>query len=214
MKENQLTLYAVTDRSWLNGSTLAQAVEAAIEGGVTLVQLREKNMSEEALIKSALEIKAVCKRHNVPLIINDSVSVAKAVDADGVHLGQNDASPSEARKVLGSGKIIGVTAKTVEQALKAEADGADYLGSGAIFGTSTKQDAKKMELSTLREITASAKIPVVAIGGITADNIGKLRNTGISGAAVVSGIFAQDDIKAASEQLLSEIRKIVTEEQP
>lgn len=208
MEKEQLTLYAVTDRLWLSGRTLAEAVEEAVRGGATLVQLREKDMSEEDFIKSALEIKKVCRKYGVKLIINDSVSVALAADADGVHLGQGDTPLPEARRVLGKDKIIGVTAKTVEQAIKAERDGADYLGSGAVFGTSTKADAKKMDMTTLRSITAAVKIPVVAIGGITAKNIARLKNTGISGAAVVSGIFAHDNILGATQTLLAEVKKV------
>lgn len=212
MDKKQLMLYAVTDRSWLNGGPLTRAVDKALSGGVTLLQLREKNMAEADFIKSAQEIKQVCKERGVPLIINDNVNVALAVDADGVHLGQGDMPISRARQILGKNKIIGITAKTVEQAVEAEKNGADYLGSGAVFGTSTKSDAKKMELETLQKITSAVKIPVVAIGGITAENVTQLENTGISGAAVVSGIFAQKDIEAASRQLLNKIKHIVTED--
>lgn len=208
LEKEQLTLYAITDRSWLSGRALREAVEEAIRGGATLIQLREKNMSEEEFIQSALEIKDVCHKHGVKLIINDSVSVALASGADGVHLGQGDTPLSDARKILGKDKIIGVTAKTVEQAIRAERDGADYLGSGAVFGTSTKSDAKKMDMETLRSITAAVKIPVVAIGGITAQNVAELKNTGIAGAAVVSGIFANDDILGAAQTLLAEVKKI------
>lgn len=212
MDKKQLILYAITDRSWLNGEPLTAAVEKALKGGVTLLQLREKNISEADFIKSAQEIKQICKEHGVPLIINDNVNVALAVDADGVHLGQGDMPISKARQILGENKIIGITAKTVEQAKNAEKNGADYLGSGAVFGTSTKSDAKKMELEMLKEITSAVKIPVVAIGGITSENVTQLKNTGISGAAVVSGVFAEDDIEAASRQLLNKIKQIVTED--
>lgn len=208
MKREQLALYAITDRSWLCKKSLANTVGEALKGGATMVQLREKGMTEEALIRSAVEIKAICAKYGAPLIINDNVFAAIKADADGVHLGQGDMPLREARKLLGSDKIIGITAKTVEQAIEAEKDGADYLGSGAVFGTSTKSDAKKMELDTLRDITSAVNIPVVAIGGITADNIAGLGGTGISGAAVVSGIFAQKDICAASKRLLDEIKKI------
>lgn len=212
MDKKQLMLYAVTDRSWLNGELLTEATDKALKGGVTLLQLREKNMPEADFIKSAQEIKQICQKHGVPLIINDNVNVALAVDADGVHLGQGDMPVSEARQILGKNKIIGITAKTVEQARNAEKNGADYLGSGAVFGTSTKSDAKKMELETLRKITSAVKIPVAAIGGITAENVTQLKNTGISGAAVVSGIFAEDDIEEASRRLLNKIKQIVTED--
>ena len=200
-----LRLYAVTDRTWLDGRTLYDDVEKALKGGVTLLQLREKNMSTDDFINSAKEIKSLCEKYNVPLIINDNVDVAKAVNADGVHIGQNDMPAHEARKILGKNKIIGVTAKTVEQAQKAEKDGADYLGSGAIFGTTTKGDAKKMDMQTLKSITSSVNIPVVAIGGIDGDNVLQLKGTGIVGAAVVSGIFAQDDIETATKDLYNKI---------
>ena len=209
MDKNSLRLYAVTDRSWLNGRTLASDAEKALIGGVTMLQLREKNMEFKELVRVALELKALCKKYNVPLIINDNVYAAKEADADGVHLGQNDMSPSEAREILGNDKIIGVTAKTVEQAKKAESDGADYLGSGAVFGTSTKHDAKKMEMGTLKNITTSVNIPVVAIGGITAENVSELAGTGIAGTAVVSGIFAMDDIENAARELYMKVGKII-----
>ena len=204
-----LRLYAVTDRTWLDGRTLYDDVEKALKGGVTLLQLREKNMSTDDFINSAKEIKSLCEKYNVPLIINDNVDVAKAVNADGVHIGQNDMPAHEARKILGKNKIIGVTAKTVEQAQKAEKDGADYLGSGAIFSTTTKGDAKKMDMQTLKSITSSVNIPVVAIGGIDGDNVLQLKGTGIVGAAVVSGIFAQDDIETATKDLYNKIGEMI-----
>lgn len=209
MNKKILRLYAVTDRSWLNGRALEDDIEKAIKGGVTLVQLREKNIATDDIIKSAIRIKSVCKKHGIPLIINDNVDAVIGSDADGVHLGQSDMSISEARKILGKNKIIGATAKTVEQAQKAELEGADYLGSGAIFGTTTKDDAKKMDIETLKSITQSVKIPVVAIGGITGENILELRGTGISGAAVVSGIFAQNDIEKAAEDLYKKAGEII-----
>ena len=204
-----LRLYAVTDRTWLDGRTLYYDVEKALKGGVTLLQLREKNMSTDDFINSAKEIKSLCEKYNVPLIINDNVDVAKAVNADGVHIGQNDMPAHEARKILGKNKIIGVTAKTVEQAQNAEKDGADYLGSGAIFGRTTKGDAKKMDMQTLKSITSSVNIPVVAIGGIDGDNVLQLKGTGIVGTAVVSGIFAQDDIETATKDLYNKIGEII-----
>lgn len=204
-----LRLYAVTDRMWLNGRTLAEDVEKALKGGVTLLQLREKNMKFDDFVKSANEIKEVCRKYNVPLIINDNIDAAKAVDADGVHLGQDDFPAKTARKILGKNKIIGVTAKTIRQAQKAEKDGADYLGSGAIFGTSTKGNAVKMDMATLISITASVNIPVAAIGGITGKNILSLAGTGIAGAAVVSGIFAAEDIESAAKDLYEKAGKII-----
>lgn len=209
MDKKILRLYAITDRSWLNGRALEDDIEKSLKGGVTLVQLREKNMVADDIIKSAVRIKNVCKKYGVPLIINDNVDAVIGSNADGVHLGQSDMSISEARKILGKNKIIGATAKTVEQAQKAELEGADYLGSGAIFGTTTKDDAKKMDIETLKSITQSVKIPVVAIGGITGENILELRGTGISGAAVVSGIFAQNDIEKAAEDLYKKAGEII-----
>lgn len=209
MDKKLLHLYAVTDRSWLDGKSLAESVEKALQGGVTLLQLREKGMNTKDFIKSAEEIKAVCQKYNVPLIINDNVETALAADADGVHLGQSDMGVREARRILGKNKIIGATAKTVFQAQKAESEGADYLGSGAVFGTSTKNDAKKMDIDTLKSITSAVHIPVAAIGGITAENVLSLRGTGIAGAAVVSGIFAQKDITKASEDLYKRIGEII-----
>ena len=208
MKREQVLLYAITDRAWLGGRTLAEAVEQAILGGVSMIQLREKEMNTEELIQSGNEIKSVCNKYGVPLIINDNVEAAKKINADGVHLGQDDMPIKEARAILGNNKIIGITAKTVEQAMKAEKDGADYIGSGAVFGTTTKSNAVKMELDTLRAITQAVNIPVTAIGGITAENIDGLCNTGISGVAVVSGIFAQENIKKASETLFEKIKSI------
>lgn len=207
-----MRLYAVTDRSWLSGRSLAEDVEAAIRGGATLIQLREKSMDINDFVEEAEEILSVCRKYGVPLIINDNIDVALAVGADGVHIGQNDTSAAKAREILGEDKIIGVTAKTVCQAQKAEHDGADYLGSGAVFGTSTKADAKPMDLETLRSITSSVNIPVVAIGGITGENVLRLRGSGIAGAAVVSGIFAQKDIEAAARDLSRKIYEITGEQ--
>ena len=204
-----LRLYAITDRQWLGGKDFYMVVEQVLKNGATFLQLREKNMSTGDFINSAKEIKSLCEKYNVPLIINDNVDVAKAVNADGVHIGQNDMPAHKARKILGKNKIIGVTAKTVEQAQKAEKDGADYLGSGAIFGTTTKGDAKKMDMQTLKSITSSVNIPVVAIGGIDGDNVLQLKGTGIVGAAVVSGIFAQDDIETATKDLYNKIGEII-----
>ena len=202
-------LYAVTDRHWLNGRTLEEDVELALEGGVTLVQLREKNLDFDAFCKEAEKIHLLCRKYNVPLIINDNVEVAKAVNAEGVHLGQGDMSVENAREILGNGKIIGVTARTKEHAVKAEKDGADYVGSGAVFGTITKSDAVKMSFETLTEICSSVKIPVTAIGGITKENVSELKGTGISGVAVVSGIFAEKDIYNSALELRNKIEEIV-----
>ncbi len=204
-------LYAVTDRHWLNGRNLEEDVELALKGGATLVQLREKSFDFESFCREAEKIHLICRKYNVPLIINDNVKVAKAVNADGVHLGQGDMSIAKAREILGRSKIIGATARTKEQAAKAENDGADYIGSGAVFGTSTKNDASKMSFETLKEICKSVNIPVTAIGGITKENIFELKGTGISGAAIVSGIFAEKDIYNSTLELKRKIEEVVNE---
>lgn len=190
-----LRLYAVTDRAWTGKQTLAQQVECALRGGVTLVQLREKKMERDAFLAEAKEIHALCRRYGVPLIINDDVELALACGADGVHVGQSDMRAGDVRARVGKGMIVGVTAKTVGQALAAQDEGADYLGSGAVFGTSTKADAKPMSLETLRSICKAVDIPVVAIGGVNRQNLPQLAGTGVSGAAIVSGIFAAQDIE-------------------
>ncbi len=201
MNRNHLLLYAVTDRSWLNGRTLAEDVEKALKGGATMIQLREKELDESAFIEEAKQIKVLTDRYQVPLIINDKIDVCLAVDASGVHVGQSDMAAVDVRKRIGRDKILGVTAKTIEQAQAAEAAGADYLGSGAIFGSKTKKDAKLMTKEMLQSIVASVDIPVAAIGGIDAGNILELKGLGLAGAAIVSGIFAQPDIEAASRRL-------------
>ncbi|MGM9936251.1 MAG: thiamine phosphate synthase, partial [Candidatus Ornithomonoglobus sp.] len=198
-------LYAITDRGLIQRS-LGGDIEAAIKGGAGLIQLREKNIPDEKYLEYAEEALAVCRKHNVPLIINDNIDVCLKSGADGVHLGQGDASPADARRILGSGAIIGVTAKTAEQAQKAYSDGADYIGSGAVFGTVTKGDAKKMSIDTLKEITAVSKLPVYAIGGINIDNVSELSGSGVYGIAVVSGIF-KGDIEANSQRLKEAVKR-------
>jgi len=200
-ESKSLCLYAVTDRSWLKGQTLYGQVEKALKGGATFVQLREKTLDMESFIKEAREIKVLCEKYHVPFVINDNVEVALAVDADGVHVGQGDMEASDARKKLGAGKLIGVTARTVEQAVAAEEQGADYLGVGAVFATSTKGDAIEISHGTLKEICRSVSIPVVAIGGISAANVMELKGTGIDGVAVVSALFASEDIEMAAREL-------------
>jgi thiamine-phosphate diphosphorylase len=201
-----MSLYAVTDSKWLNGRTLPAVVEEAIAGGVTLVQLREKKLYREEFASLAKEVKKVTDRYRVPLIINDDVEVAKEVDADGVHVGQNDTSVEEARRVLGPDKIIGVSAHNVEEALTAQGKGADYLGVGAAFTTSTKLDASALSMDTLRAICQAVSIPVVAIGGINKDNILELKGTGIDGVAVVSAVFAAENVKEAAEDLAQKVK--------
>ena len=193
-----------------------ESIKKLAVDGATMIQIRDKDIlstDSDAGLKDeyneALEIKRICHEHKVPLIINDNVQFAIDIDADGVHLGQDDMNPAEARKLLGTDKIIGVTAKTVEQAKKAEADGADYLGSGAVFGSTTKLNAKPMTKELLREITEAVDIPVVAIGGINADNAVTLKGTGIAGIAVVGAIFASADIRAAARELAEICDKIL-----
>lgn len=201
LNRKSLLLYAVTDRSWLNGQTLSQQVELALRGGVTFLQLREKDLAEEKFKTEALKIKELCLSYDVPFVLNDNVKLAIETDADGVHVGQTDMNPGTVRKMIGQDKILGVTAESIEDALSAEAAGADYLGIGSVFPTSTKLDADLISIETLKEICASVKIPVVAIGGITKDNLRQLKNSGIAGIAVVSAIFAQSNIEQATREL-------------
>ena len=196
-----LRLYAVTDRSWLGNGTLSDAVEAALRGGATMVQLREKSLTQEDFLQEAKMLAALCARFQIPFLINDNLEIALACNADGVHVGQDDMAPQKARALLGPGKILGVSAHTVDQALAAEKTGADYLGVGAVFSTATKQDAASVPLETVREICQAVSIPVVAIGGISADNILSLQNSGVVGAAVVSALFAAEDIFSAAQNL-------------
>ncbi|MGN1481330.1 thiamine phosphate synthase [Porcipelethomonas sp.] len=208
LKPEILRLYAVTDRSWLKpGETLEDAVEQAINGGATMIQLREKNSSRKEKLELASELKSVCLRYRVPLIINDSVSLALECGADGVHLGQDDGDIKKAREILGEGKIIGATAHNVKEAVAACEAGADYLGCGAVFGSSTKDNTVPLSLNELKTICAAVNIPVAAIGGINDGNILKLKGTGISGAAVISAVFARNDIFSAAENL----RKLITQ---
>ena len=207
MKFN-LLLYAVTDRTWEGPLTLEEQLEEAIKAGVTLVQLREKDLGYDDFIKSSKQIKAITDRYHIPLIINDNVEVALSIDADGVHIGQEDLEAGHVRKLLGPDKILGVTAKTVEQALQAQEQGADYLGSGAVFGSQTKLNTRPMSKETLQSITKAVSIPVVAIGGINQENIMELAGTGVAGAAVVSGIFASKDIEKTVKTLRHYAEKI------
>lgn len=195
------TLYLVTDRTIMTTATLEEAVSQAIDGGCTMVQLREKNSTSLAFYKTAVHLRALTKERNIPLIINDRLDIAMAVGADGVHLGQTDLPCREARKILGNTMHIGVSAATVAEALQAQTDGADYLGVGAVYGTATKTNTRSVTPELLAEITAAVSIPVVAIGGIHAQNIQELAGTGIDGIAVVSAILANPHITAAAQTL-------------
>ena len=200
-RKEDLLLYAVTDRSWLNGETLYAQVEKALKGGVTFVQLREKALDEQAFLEEAKEIQKLCAKYHVPFVINDNVEIAAQIGADGVHVGQSDMEAGDVREKLGPDRIIGVSAQTVEQAVRAQERGADYLGVGAVFPTGSKADAVEVSHETVRAITEAVDIPVIAIGGITKDNVSELSGTGICGIAVISAIFAQTDIEGAAQVL-------------
>lgn len=207
--KKDLLLYAVTDRSWLHGRSLIQQVREALEGGTTMLQLREKELDYGHFLEEGLEIQKLCRNFHVPFIINDNVTLAKEIGADGVHVGQSDMAAGDVRALLGPDKILGVSAQTVEQAVLAEKSGADYLGVGAVFPTGSKADAVEVSHNTLREICSAVSIPVVAIGGITRDNVSQLAGSGICGIAVISAIFAQTDISAASADLKNRTRKVL-----
>ena len=207
--KKDLLLYGVTDRSWLGDRTLAQQVEASLRGGATMIQLREKHMDRGSILAQALELRELCGRYGVPLILNDDAELAQAAGADGVHVGQSDMEAGRVRALLGEDKLIGVSARTVEQALAAQAAGADYLGVGAAFVTGTKTDAKPISRETIRAITAAVDIPVVAIGGIGQENIAQLTGTGADGVAVVSALFASRDRQAAARLLRGMVERMV-----
>lgn len=204
-----LVLYAVTDRSWLGGRTLSGCVRQAIAGGTTFVQLREKHAGHDEKLALARELKGVCAAAGVPFVIDDDVALAAEVDADGVHVGQSDMACAEARAALGSDKIVGVSAQTVEEARAAAAAGADYLGVGALHPTATKPDAVEVTADELARICSAVSIPVVGIGGVDAASAHELAGTGVAGGAVVSAIFAADDPEAAARDLVRELRKVV-----
>ena len=209
LDSKQLLLYAVTDRSWTKNQSLYEQVEASLKGGVTCVQLREKEMNNEEFIKEALEIKDLCNKYHVPFIINDNLDVAIATKAFGIHVGQSDICVNNIRELVGNDMIIGVSAQTKEQAILAQQQKADYIGVGSIFTTTTKLDADSVSLETLKEICAATSIPVVAIGGINKSNIPLLVDTKIDGVALVSAIFASNDIEKETNELLQLIKNIV-----
>ena len=196
-----LLLYAVTDRSWLKDTTLAEAAEEAIKGGATMLQYREKHICCWDLLMQAKELKAVARKYNVPFIVNDNLNVALASEADGIHVGQRDMDAAEARRKIGPNKILGVSVSTPEEARAAELAGADYLGTGAVFPTGTKPDAGAVSIETLKKICEAVSIPVVAIGGINPGNIMELKDSGAAGAAVVSALFSAGDVAGAAAEL-------------
>lgn len=202
MEPEDLLLYAVTDRHWLKeGETLPDVVRKTLQGGATFIQLREKNLDDASFLEEAKELQQLCREFDVPFVINDNVEIAVQMNADGVHVGQSDMEAGNVRKLLGPDRIIGVSAGNVEEALQAEARGADYLGVGAVFPTSSKDDAQPVTKEVLRAITDAVSIPVVAIGGITEENTPTLAGTGIDGIAVISAIFGQEDIEGATQRL-------------
>jgi len=199
--EIDYSLYLCTDRDLMSTSTLEEAVEQAILGGCTLIQLREKECSGRDFYETAVKIKAITDRYQIPLIINDRVDIAIAVDAAGVHVGQSDLPAAVVRRMLGEDKIIGVSTATVKEAKKAQADGADYIGVGAMYATQTKNDTRSVSIETLREIRSSVELPIVVIGGINETTAGNFTGIGINGLAVVSAIIAKKDIKSAAKQM-------------
>lgn len=201
ISKQQLLLYAITDRTWLKSNSLYEAVEESVKGGITCLQLREKALNTERFLEEAQQLNPLCRRYGVPFIVNDNVEIALKSDADGVHIGQSDGDIAGTRARIGHDKILGVSAATVKEALEAERAGADYLGVGAVFPTSSKNDAENVSLSTLRDICNAVSIPVVAIGGITLENVSLLNDSGICGIAVISAIYAQKDIQTAAERL-------------
>ena len=200
-KKEDMLLYAVTDRAWVGKQSLMEQVESALKGGATCIQLREKELDEEAFLTEAIEMKALCERFHVPFIINDNVEIAIKCKADGIHVGQKDMEAGKVRALCGDDKMLGVSVQTVEQAVAAQKAGADYLGVGAVFSTSTKADADDVSHQTLKEICEAVTIPVVAIGGIGKANMKELKGTGIAGVALVSAIFAAEDIEAECREL-------------
>jgi thiamine-phosphate pyrophosphorylase len=209
IKPEQLTLYAITDRTWLNGATLEEHVKEALEGGATILQLREKTLSDAEFLEQAKRLKPLCQSYNVPLIINDRVDIALEADAEGVHVGQNDMQAGQVRENLGPNKLLGVSCRTVEHALAAQEHGADYIGVGAMFPTQTKTDTEPVSIETLKAICQSVNIPVVAIGGVTLSNVSQLQDTGIAGIVAISAIFSQDDIQEAAHNLKEAVSNLL-----
>jgi thiamine-phosphate pyrophosphorylase len=199
--ENAMLLYAVTDRAWVGRQSLHEQVECALKGGATCMQLREKKLSDAEFLQEALAMKKLCRKYRVPLIINDNVGVSVACGADGIHVGQQDMQAENVRALVGEDMLLGVSVQTVEQALLAEQNGADYLGVGAVFDTATKPDAELVTYDTLKRICAAVSVPVVAIGGICRHNMLQLSGTGVDGVALVSAIFGSEDIEGECRRL-------------
>lgn len=210
MKAEDLMVYAITDRYWLNGAKLADQVEDVLKNGATFLQLREKSFTHEEMVAEAKEIKAIAAKYQVPFVINDDIYAAKEIDADGVHIGQSYMEYRKAREILGEDKIIGLSAGNLQEAIDAEKMGADYIGVGAVFHTDTKKDTTAMSFEELKEITDTVSIPVVAIGGISADNLMQLAGTGIDGISVISAIFGQEDPGAATKKLVELTREMLS----
>lgn len=206
---DDLLLYVVSDSSWLGDNSLEYAIEKAIFGGATFIQLREKDLDFDSFLNQAKKIKSLCNKHDIPFVINDNIDVAIHSNADGVHLGQGDMNAFKARHLIGNDKIIGVSVQTVSQAIKAQNDGANYLGVGAIFDTNSKADAKNVSIDTLQKICNSVDIPVIAIGGICDKNIAELSNSGICGVAVISAVLAKPDIEKAASELKKLAQKTI-----
>lgn len=209
LNKESMLVYAITDRHWTGTQTLEQQVEDVLKNGATFLQIREKNMPHDELVKEAICIKEIATKYNVPVVIDDDIYAVMEAGVDGVHIGQNDMDYVEARKLLGDDKIIGMTAPSVTLAKKAEELGADYIGAGAVFNTSTKKDTKPLELSTLKEICNSVSIPVVAIGGIDHSNVRELKGTDIDGVAVISALFGASDPGEATRELVSIMKDII-----
>lgn len=209
LSKDDLLLYAITDRRNLDKKVFFEKIEEALQGGVTILQLREKELDEDSFINEAIEVKNICRKHGVPLIINDNVNVALKSGADGVHVGIEDMPIDEIRRTVPDSFIIGATCKTVEQAQSAERLGADYMGVGAVFPSPTKKNAVRITREQLKEICASVSIPAVAIGGITLENVDELKGGGMSGIAVVSAVFSADDIQKATSLLKEKAKSLI-----
>ncbi len=211
VKSEDMTLYAVTDAAWTGEKTLIQQVKEALEAGITFLQLREKHLSEEEFLREAVEIKRLTDQYQIPFVINDNIEIAQKAGADGVHVGQDDMPVEEVRKILGEDKIIGVSAHNVEEAVRAEQGGANYLGVGAVHTTATKENTSAVSMEEMKKICQTVSIPVVAIGGIKKNNMNVLSGTGVDGIAVVSAIFAAKNIKEETKELLEAVKEMKAE---